>query len=71
MILKFLIKTKFEFCIKTEELWMKKQRWRLTKVKKCDICGNKVDVSKLYGINYWTYKNRPLYRCFDCVSIGF
>ncbi len=44
---------------------MKKQRWRITKVKKCCVCKGNVDTTENYGIcsgpqNVW-------YWCNDCM----
>jgi hypothetical protein len=47
---------------------MKKQRWRFTKYKKCEWCENKIDFSRVYGTNNWTYKNKTLYYCYDCID---
>ncbi|WP_198285220.1 hypothetical protein [Bacillus toyonensis] len=50
---------------------MKKQRWRVTKVKICHVCKGKVDVKKVYGVDYWSRKNNPKYWCIDCISVGY
>lgn len=47
---------------------MKKQRWRKTKVKTCYLCDKKLNINQIRGINDWSYKNKILYWCEDCVE---
>jgi len=47
---------------------MKKQRWRKTKVMKCSWCSNKIDTSKVYGVDDWSYQNKIVYWCHDCMN---
>ena len=47
---------------------MKKQRWRKTKVKTCYLCDKKLNINQIRGINDWSYKNKILYGCEDCVE---
>lgn len=47
---------------------MKKQRWRFTKIKKCDWCGNKINVNIYFGINDWKHKNKIIYYCHECID---
>lgn len=44
---------------------MKKQRWRITKVKKCWVCKREVDVNKEYGV--CSGPQNITYWCKECM----